>query len=250
MSEFYDYTYSNNKKVFFGICSYDGKIHYQTMNSLLKTFSLLQKDNIDYEYNIRCGSHINRLRNELANDFLHSKCDYLIFIDADLYGFEHLILKMIYSNADVIGGVYPKKQFVNDLLNLNIINKKNLFDTSTHFNCNLYDNEIEKIIVENGIIDVKHIGAGCLLIKRSVLIFLENFVDCYKGVSDFFRSYVKDNNYLTEDYGFCQLCIDYKIKVKALIKFPLSHIGGFIYKGSFLEYIEKISIIKKLKSSS
>lgn len=250
MSEFFEYTYSNNKRVFFGICSYDGNLHNKTMTSLFKTFKLLEKDNIEYEYHFNCGSHINRLRNELANKFLNSKCDYLIFIDADLYDFEKLILKMIYSNNEVIGGVYPKKQFDNDLLNLNILFKKNLFDTSSHFNCNLYDNDIKKLIVENGIIDVKHVGAGCLLINRDVLIKLQSKTTSYRGINNYFNSFIRDNNYLTEDYGFCQLCIDNNIKVKALIKFPLSHVGGFVYKGSFLNYLEKITIIKKIKSKS
>lgn len=248
MSEFYGNEIST---IFFAVCSYDGNIHYKTMLSLLNCFTIVDHTtDLNYLFSVKTGSHINRLRNELVHEFLKSDADYIFFIDADVYGFEKIFERLVSSREQVIGGVYPIKQLHNDLLNLNIHQQKPLFETSTLFNVNLKSSDVENLEINNGIIEVKHLATGCLMIRRDVFEILKARVQSYNEVYNFFHSYVYKEKYLTEDYGFCQYCITNNIKIKAIIDEPLYHVGQFTYYGNYKDFLDKYLLIKKIKSNS
>lgn len=241
--------------ILIGIPTFNGDVNYKTIQSLLKLFEKLKKQNIKYRLVFKQGSHINRIRNELVNEFLVSNYDKLLFIDADVYNFENGVYKMLklcylqseYNNS-LMGIAYPKKKFENILLRKNILNKDNLFDSSTLFNVNLYDNNIKQKLKEsdenNGLIKVKHLATGCLLIDRKVFEKINDvnfYIDMYNNkIYNYFDSFIKDGKYLTEDYGFCEICTRNKINIYCLSNAKISHIGQFDYTGNFNNMLKKI----------
>lgn len=246
--------------IFIGIPTFNGDVNYKTILSLLKLFEKFKKINIEYRLVFKQGSHINRIRNEIVNEFLVSNYDKLLFIDADVYGFQNGVYKIlklcdnkthngeyIYNNS-LMGIAYPKKQFENVLLTKNLLTRSNLFYSSTLFNVNLEDNNVKDKLKEsdknNGLIKVKHLATGCLLIDRKIFEKIKD-VDFYTDMNNnkiynYFDSFIKDGKYLTEDYGFCEICRRNKIDIYCLSDAHISHVGQFDYSGDFKDMLKKI----------
>jgi len=113
---------------------------------------------------------------------------------------------------------------------------------------------IEEANMNNGIIEVMHLPGGCMLIKKEAIkIMMDKYPErkynscnnekTYKNSSDFlynlFDSFIKkyttNKQYLSEDYGFCELWIKLDRKIYANINIPLSHShGDTTYSGSYI----------------
>lgn len=111
------------------------------------------------------------------------------------------------------------------------------------------------ITVHNGITEITHAPAGCLLIKRSVFEtlmdkfpdlkinqqsvingeyvekpFYYNFFDCVHDK--------KTKTYMGEDFGFCRLWKSIGGKLFGLIDAPIMHVGEHQYIGRFADEFE------------
>ena len=53
--------------------------------------------------------HVDDARNAIVREFLQTQCTDLVFIDADVGWVPKDLLRLIQADADVVGGVYPKK---------------------------------------------------------------------------------------------------------------------------------------------
>ena len=97
---------------------------------------------------------------------------------------------------------------------------------------------IEEANMNNGIIEVMHLPGGCMLIKKEAIkIMMDKYPErkynscnnekTYKNSSDFlynlFDSFIKkyttNKQYLSEDYGFCELWIKLDRKILAEIAY-------------------------------
>lgn len=244
-------------KVYISIPCSDQKIFYKCSESLFKLIKDFEDNEIDYSINYSSGSLIPRIRNNEVHKFLKTNCDYLLFIDSDVYGFENYIIKilkdMINKNMKVCGISYPLKQFDNNLLCYNINNKEPLFETSTRFNINLLEPNLKLNLknIKDDYLKVKHLPTGCLLIKKDVffLLGLDNKVKSYtennERIWNYFDCRVYDDRYLSEDYSFSQYCLDAGIDNYCYVKADINHIGYFDYKGNLRECIKKYYLINK-----
>ena len=245
-------------KIFISIPCSDQKIYYKCVESLFKLIKEFEDNDIEYNINYSHGSLIPRIRNNETNKFLKSDCDYLLFIDSDIYGFEDYIIKILLDmknkNMKICGVSYPLKQFDNNLLCYNINNKKPLFETSTLFNINLLNDNLKENLknIDNDYLKVKHLPTGCLIINKDIFQLLIdcNIIKSYKSdtgnndiIYNFFDCRIYNDKYLSEDYSFCQYIRDCNINIYCLVNANISHIGTFNYYGNLKENIKKFYLL-------
>ncbi len=180
-----------------------GDMNFQYVLSLIQLDRLCRDAGIviDYQF-VAHESLIPRARNYLCDIFLHkSTHTHLLFLDADIEFVPQDILKMIQSDCDLIGGVYPKKKLhwergghMSNMLDYVVTP---LASTSTE------DRSVP--------VPVKYIGTGMMLIKRHVLdkikamnpenVYLANGHPYYL----YFHCIIHEGEYLSEDYYFCEM---------------------------------------------
>lgn len=243
-------------KILFAIPSYDGSLKKGCIESLFKCFKHLEYKNIQYNFKIFSGSLIVRVRNEIAHYFIKSEYTHLFFIDADIGNYHKVLKKMLLhiKTKRVIGGIYPKKQFENFLLAFNVNNKQPLFETATNFNVDLNTKSAREALIisnmNNGIMKVKHIATGCLMINKNVFLEIKEDVPIYKDVfsgeimRNYFGCLIENETFLSEDYSFCHLLNKKHIDIWAIVDINLEHEGAFNYKGNYKDYLKKYNIIK------
>lgn len=176
-------------------------------------------------------SPLGRSRNSLTAEFLKSDCTDLLFIDSDLIFSAEQIERIVMHEEDVVGGVY----FI-----------KSEGHPRPCWNHKI-GNETPR---EDGLMEVRYIGTGFLRIRRSVFErMIESFgkeiwydtdnamlpkekqYDFWKmGVYEYSDG---DRRWLSEDWWFCQKCIDIGIPVYADCKLVIKHSGNAIYPLSY-----------------
>ena len=249
------------KSILIVIPSIDSKMHTHATISLLKMEKILNENKINVSCLFPVGSLISRVRNEAVTYFLNYDFDYLLFIDSDLSGFENAILKLIQADKDIIGCTYPKKAIKKKFINYDITHsvKNHNCRDCVDFNINLFKsiNETIKDLIDfGGIIEVKNLPTGCMLIKKEVFekilklkgnnIFYYDYTSQTRNY-DFFQVGIRDGRYMSEDYGFNELCKDCDIKSYCNFNFNLSHYGELAYKGNFYEHLNKYININNSK---
>lgn len=187
-------------------------------------------------------SNIVRARNMLAHAFLKSSCTHLLFIDADVGFSADGIDELIKANKDIVGGLYPKK-------NINWAKVQQL--ALAGYPAHALPSASRDFYVQGDIDyskkelqEVKSIGTGLMLIKRKVFEKLKSKVplsplgselvgvfDSSENVSHFFSSGFdeQNNEFLSEDYLFCQLWRQNGGKVFAAPWVQGAHIGHHIF---------------------
>lgn len=177
-------------------------------------------------------SLVSHARNALTADFLATDRTHLLFIDSDIAFTCDQVARLVSHDEAVVGGLYAKKQ------------------ASLELACEGFPDEPP--VDHRGLLPVRHIGAGFLLIKREVF---ERMIDefapeiCYTayGTSrqeyDFWHAGVRENQdgtrrYLSEDWGFCQRARDINYTVYADTGVHLQHIGTATYPLTN-QYVEK-----------
>lgn len=152
---------------------------------------------------IRNESLIQRARNTIAAIFLHSTCDRLVFVDADI-GFDgRALLRLLAHDRDVIGGVYRKKSLETQSFAVTYAERDGMARRDP----------------ETGAVECVHLATGFLAIKRHVL---ERMIEAFprsryrapqwNGEADrpqwhhnLFDCWIDPTteDLLSEDYAFC-----------------------------------------------
>lgn len=169
-----------------------------------------------------------RARNRAAAAFLRGKRDQLLFVDTDIvFTTEHFEMIMQHPE-NVVGGIYCKKeQEVSPCYNL------------------LENTAPQKV---GGLVEIKRTGTGFLRIDREVLIRMKETpaAKCqhcgsihwtqaafYKNHGDdewdFFPTGVKDLEYLSEDWFFCDRARALGFKVWCDTRIQTKHEGTCFY---------------------
>lgn len=165
-------------------------------------------------------SLVSRARNTLTADFLESDCTHLLFIDSDLVFSSEQIARMVEHDVPIVGGFYPKKQ-----------------DGNLEWVCNAKIPNPEPD--ERGLHSLRYIGTGFMLIKREVFDAmivrygesLAYFADgSGRPEHDFWsvgvhRGADGRGRFLSEDWFFCQRCLDMGLEVLGDTRVRLKHIG-------------------------
>jgi len=186
-------------KTSFLIPCYGGAVFENFFVSFMRNVINLCGNNLQFTVETMANeSLVTRARNNLvAKGMFNKDSTHIMFIDADI-SFDVLdVLKLIAADKDVIGGLYPKKRYPIEYVT-------NPIDGQTQQN--------------TGVQEVKDIGTGFLLIKRTVIEKMMNLYPELKhrnnlNLDSKFEPFMyglfdtmidEDGTYLSEDYTFCK----------------------------------------------
>tara|TARA_Y100000114_G_scaffold155198_1_gene178817 strand:+ start:1006 stop:1788 length:783 start_codon:yes stop_codon:yes gene_type:complete len=249
-----------HNKIFIGTPCYGGLITTEYFKSCMQLVALAATNKIELQFaTIGNESLITRARNTLVQLFMDGDYTHLLFIDADLAFNPDAVIRMLEYNKDVVTGIYPRKtidwQKVKKRLNENPdISEDELLAASLQYNLNVKDPE--KILLEDGFIEVLDGPTGFMLINREVFKRMakvypnlqfkpdqhinqshETEFDYHK-TSDwnyaFFDTMIEPQTkrYLSEDYAFCRLWQNMGGKIYADILSGMTHYGNYAFKGN------------------
>ena len=113
-------------------------------------------------------------------------------------------------------------------------------DTGVILKIDIEENEydlLDSILkIENNLLEIKHGATGFMLIERDVFDKVREKTDSfiYQGtrMNDYFPCKVVEDNYLTEDYAFCQMWRETGGKIWADMSICLNHEGFHSYQGN------------------
>ena len=235
----------------------DVSIHYT--QSLLEIQKDFLKKGKNVSFLMHKSSFITQGRNLTGASFLETKCNYLLFLDSDIAIGTHVIEKMIASDKDVICVPYPLKSIqwmkLKERFDMGLINNEQDMETAgCTYPVRIPDSD--QISMKDGVIEITHAPAGCLLIKRSVF---EKLINTYPDRKIKQKSVIngqyeekpnyynffdtvhdkKTQTYMGEDFGFCKLWLETGGKIHALVDEYIMHVGEHQYIGRYMDEFEK-----------
>jgi hypothetical protein len=215
-------------------------------------------------------SLVSRARNNLiARAMNNPKMTHIIFIDNDIAWNPVDILKLLISDKQIIGGIYPLKQYNwNKLLVDNTTNNQNLIQSwidkknNSQFkdivsDATLIQNKLlsynvnylnTNLQIANNIAQVRHIATGFMMIRRDVIEKMSLSFPSTKYTDDvgfltneeskfayaLFDCGVEDDHYYSEDWLFCHRWSKMGGSIFIDVSIDLAHTGIESYKGSYL----------------
>lgn len=242
---------------------YGGMLHRGFFHSILNLQKITQIHDIHMTvHTIGNESLIQRGRNFYVNlCYSNPHFTHLMFIDSDITFNPENVIRMINFDKDVVCGIYPKKGLdMNKIRHLSRDDKiltEELEAISLDYVVNF---DGESVTITNGFIPCMYAGTGFMMIKREVI---EKLIQCYPetkynndvggynlpGMEDNFYALFdcficpKSRRYLSEDYAFCQRCIEQGMQIWLDLTCNLTHTGTHDYKGSFGRHITFVNEI-------
>lgn len=209
-----------------------GKVDNVYTLSLVDTCKALDKEKIDYELLLpTTGSILSKERNDIIEAFYRSDCTHLLTIDSDIGWKGRDVVTLLNHDKDIVCGVYPAR-------------------TNTTLD-NIYifvpdaNEEDDTIIVVDGLLKMKNVPAGFMLISRNAIETMReklpelryenkskiaNFDSGYA----FYNTELVDGSYWGEDFIFCRNAEKAGINIWCDPTLVLNHAGRV---GSFLDYL-------------
>ena len=241
------------------------------VNSLLSTTNLFKLLNIEYHIEFcRNDSLVSRARNNLvARAMADPNMTHIMFIDNDITWDPSDILKLIMSEKQLVGGIYPLKNYdwkkligdENDAENKNVIEKwisskrnsqinnicsDELFiqNKLLKYNVNYLENTLS---IQNNLAKVRHLPTGFMMIKRNVIDKMSKSYPSTKYVDDvsflkpnenefayaLFDCGVEEGHYFSEDWLFCHRWVKMGGTIWIDVSINLVHTGIEDYRGSY-----------------
>ena len=275
-------------KIMIGTPCYGGMCSAEYTNSLINTKTYLEAQKIKFGVCFIVNeSLVPRARNTIVANFLSDPSNtHLMFIDADVRWNDVDIYKLIIHDKDIVGGVYPMKNYefgrlqdprIKELINhesplnfsdINYI-KANLMKYTVNANS-------ESSQLRGNLANVDKIATGFMLIKRNVLVEMCKYYPKDKYDDDLglvtpeqnehlfalFNCEIVENStpggestrrYLSEDYNFCRKWkeMDEKNEIHLDLSINLSHFGSHRFDGNpFFTMILSPKLLQlKLKES-
>lgn len=258
-----DYVKNNEILLYILTPCYGSMCYIDFTLSLTRTlFTLLNfgiKANVEV---CRGDSLISRARNGLIAKAMNNGATHMLFIDSDITWDPLDVLKLIVSDENLIGGIYPKKKYNWSMFNnRNIIEefdkkydqvpfKDSLGFTKEEFpECKLVNYNLipepGKIGIVNNLLELKHLPTGFMMIRRKVIEDMSNEYKDTKYVDDtgflseeeskyayaLFDCRVENQQYMSEDWLFCNRYKKMGGKIYMDVSINLVHIGTNYYKG-------------------
>jgi hypothetical protein len=247
------------KKLFVATPMYGGQCHGSYTKAVADLMTVCTKYGIDAKlFFIFNESLITRARNYLADEFIRSDFDYLMFIDSDIHFDATDVLTMMHyaannENMEVLCGPYPKKTIAWEKIKAAV--DKGFADNNPgvleefvgDYVFNPVDGIKEMRIDEP--VQVKEGGTGFMLVQRPAFAKMDaaypellyrpdhlrtkNF-DGAREIMAYFDTVIDpvSKRYLSEDYMFCQWARNAGSQVWMLPWIKLKHAGSYIFGGS------------------
>jgi glycosyltransferase involved in cell wall biosynthesis len=199
--------------IFVAIPAYDGKVCVETVRSLLNEQMVAAGAGVEFKAVFLPGcSLITHARNQMAQDFLDSEADRLVFIDADVSWEPGNLIRLAAHAVDFVGGAYRLKQ-----------------ETEAYPVGWLDEPEL---IAQDGLLEVASVPGGFLALSRKVFDDLKlEYPD--RGYSHYqfnghgyFHAPIQNGRLYGEDTAFCNDWRNIGGKVWLDPELTLTHVGG------------------------
>lgn len=245
------------------------------VHSLMRTIELFRKLGIVLKVEFcKNDSLVSRARNNLIARAMSDKtATHFMFIDNDITWEPNDILKLLLSEKELVGGIYPLKHYNWDKLindpqnpyNSNVVQSmiqkknnsqlKNMISDGIMIQSNLLKyniNYIDSVLqIDKNMARVKHLATGFMMIRRPMLEKMMKAFPSTKYVDDvnFLRPHenefayalfdcgVEDGHYFSEDWLFCSRWTKLKGEIYVDVSINLCHTGIEDYKGCYVSTI-------------
>lgn len=263
-----EYVERNNPKLVILTPCYGGMCYVNYMTCLMNTMTLFRQINFPLQIEF-CNndSLVSRARNNLVAKALSDpKTTHIMFIDNDISWDPFDIIKLILSEKDLIGGIYPLKNynwtkltnpnFISQLLHKKsqsqlsglLSDEKMIQSNLLNYNVNYLGNVLQ---IDNNLARVKHVPTGFMMIKREVFLKMMKSFPSTKYVDDvnflkpeenefayaLFDCGVEDGHYFSEDWLFCHRWTKMGNEIWIDVTINLTHTGREEYTGSYISSI-------------
>lgn len=263
---------SKNKPVVCILTPCFGSVCYVSyVHCLINTIELFKRYNVELIIDFcRNDSLVSRARNNLvARAMSNPKMTHIMFIDNDITWNPSDILKLLVSNKNLVGGVYPLKNYNWDSL----VKDKNAPNTKTvekwiekkqhsqfkdiisdedmvrfnllRYNINYFTTNLN---IEKNLAKVRHIATGFMMIKRDVIEKMSQAFPSTKYTDDvnflkpeenefayaLFDCGVEEGHYFSEDWLFCHRWTKMGGNIWIDVSIALTHTGIEDYKGCYI----------------
>jgi hypothetical protein len=234
---------------------------------LMNTMTLFAKLGLNLKIEFcKNDSLVSRARNNLIAKAMHDKeTTHMLFIDADITWNPVDILKLILADKNIVGGVYPIKNYdwnklaesgknvVQDWLNTKKSSQLNSSITDQDFiqhkmmryNLNYISNTLE---IANNLTKVRHLATGFMMIRRDTIEKMARAFPSTKYTDDvgflksdeneyayaLFDCGVEEGHYCSEDWLFCSRWAKMGGETWVDVTINLNHSGVEDFKGSYL----------------
>jgi hypothetical protein len=262
----FKYIEKNNPKLYILTPCYGGMCHVNYIICLMNTISLFKQFNFPIQVEFcKNDSLVSRARNNLvARALTDSTSTHYMFIDSDIAWGGLDILKLILSDKELIGGIYPLKnydwsklskdpEYVSQLLKRKnesqlssiVSDEKMIQHNLLKYNINYLTNVLE---IENNLAKVRHVATGFMMIKREVFKKMMKSFPSTKYVDDInflkpeenefayalFDCGVEEGHYFSEDWLFCHRWTKMGNEIWIDVSINLIHSGNEDYCGSYI----------------
>lgn len=254
----------------FGSMCYVNYVH-----CLMATVELFRRFSIPLQVEFcKNDSLVSRARNNLiARAMTDKDATHMLFIDNDISWDPTDILKLMIADKDLVGGIYPLKNYDWEKLlkdpqnpyNSNVIQSwiqrknssqlGNIIQDSAmvqhsllRYNVNYLGQNLE---INNNLAKVRHLATGFMMIKRKVLTTMMAAFPSAKYTDDvsflkpeenamayaLFDCGVEDGHYFSEDWLFCERWRKLGGDIFIDVTINLTHTGIEDYRGCYLSSI-------------
>ena len=234
-----------------GTPCYGGNVTHRYMMSMLKLQAACIEAGVAISFRILAGDAlITRARNIIVEEFLADEtATHLLFIDADIGFTPEQVFRLLRSDKDFVGAVYPIKGINWERIKAHLAAAPDSSLAGT-FNYVIDFFDPANIAVVDGFVQVRYLGNGFMMLRRSVfarlsagypeiryrsLHTIQNF-DPHQGERYAFFDCVIDPDtgvYLSEDYTFCKRWIALGGEIWADLDSKLIHVGPVEFAGDF-----------------
>lgn len=228
-------------------CS-NGLLYLNYTTSLLDTIARAKKDDL-CEIAVHFQgkeSLIHRARNRAAEAFRAGDFDKLITIDADINWTYEDFKKLVLSEKEFIGGLYPIKSFP-VVMNFNPLEGKGreLMSSNRGYDYDAFKKFRETYADEKGLVEVFNIATGFLCVSQTAFVKIieknrgrEDFIygtfqpdsGERKAFFDFYPSKVVEHELESEDWGLCRLAREAGVPIFADTSITLTHVGYWEFR--------------------
>jgi hypothetical protein len=196
--------------------SYDGKVVFDYVRSLLKMVRLADSRGIKTSFAPITGGSVSRGRNTATATLMaHDFFTHLLHIDADMGWPPEALLRLLNADKDIVGCTYPKRMLTERPQ---------------------YIGGLEAgALAEDGFVRARYVGFGFTLVKREAI---EKMIAFYPWASHKDEANPNEmwnlcpdgmnldtGTYQSEDVQFCHLATEAGLEVWADIALPLTHTG-------------------------
>ena len=234
-------------KLFISTPCYDAMVTMQYTISLLNLVTYLNKKGIEFVIDfIGNESLIPRARNKSLHKFYKSGFSHMLFIDSDLQFPYEAVTDLLNFDKDVCCCTYPKKGFNWKRFFHSIQREGNSEEApesrGLDFAFNLSSDESGNVIRQGGFVKARHASTGFMMIKKEIVEKLYKKHKELEIISDelmreddalvgLFCCMIKNKQYLSEDYSFCERVLDIGGEVWINVQHNLTHIGKYHFSG-------------------